>query len=65
LTAAGAKYLDQMLAQGTTTVEAKSGYGLTVEDEVKILEAVRALNHSHAVDLAATFLGAHAIPPGI
>lgn len=63
LTNTGAKYLDQMLAQGTTTAEAKSGYGLTVEDEVKILEVVRALNHSHAVDLAPTFLGAHAIPP--
>ena len=56
------KYLDQMLAQGTTTAEAKSGYGLTVEDEVKTLEAIRELNNSHPVDLVPTFLGAHAIP---
>ena len=51
-----------MLAQGTTTAEAKSGYGLTVEDEVKTLEAIRELNNSHPVDLVPTFLGAHAIP---
>ena len=56
------KYLDQMLAQGTTTAEAKSGYGLTVDDEVKTLEAIRELNNSHPVDLVPTFLGAHAIP---
>ncbi|KJS79137.1 MAG: imidazolonepropionase [Desulfotomaculum sp. BICA1-6] len=62
LVAAGRKYLDQMLAQGTTTAEVKSGYGLTTEDEVKILEAVRELHNSHPVDLVPTFLGAHAIP---
>ncbi|WP_027366103.1 imidazolonepropionase [Desulfotruncus alcoholivorax] len=58
----GRKYLDQMLAHGTTTAEAKSGYGLTVEDEIKTLEAIRELNAAHPVDLVATFLGAHAIP---
>lgn len=63
LVCAGRKYLDQMLAQGTTTAEAKSGYGLSVEDEVKILEAVRILNDRHPVDLVPTFLGAHAVPP--
>ena len=62
LVAAGRKYLDQMLAQGTTTAEVKSGYGLTTADEVKILAAVRELDHSHPVDLVPTFLGAHAIP---
>lgn len=56
------KYLDQMLAQGTTTAEAKSGYGLTVEDEIKTLEAIQELNNSHPIDLVPTFLGAHAIP---
>lgn len=58
----GKKYLYQMLAQGTTTAEAKSGYGLTVEDEVKMLEAVQELQDSHPMDLVPTFLGAHAIP---
>ncbi|KJS10317.1 MAG: imidazolonepropionase [Peptococcaceae bacterium BRH_c8a] len=62
LVAAGRKYLDQMLAQGTTTAEVKSGYGLTTEDEVKMLAAVRELHNSHPVDLVPTFLGAHAIP---
>lgn len=63
LAAAGRRYLDQMLAQGTTTAEAKSGYGLTTADEMKILAVVRELDGSHPVDLAPTFLGAHAIPP--
>lgn len=62
LISAGNKHLDQMLAQGTTTAEVKSGYGLTLEDEIKILEAVRELDGRHPVDLVATFLGAHAIP---
>lgn len=62
LVGAGLKYLDQMLTQGTTTAEAKSGYGLTVEDEVKMLEAVRELDRLQPVDLVPTFLGAHAIP---
>lgn len=58
----GRKYLDQMLSQGTTTAEVKSGYGLTLEDEVKTLEVIRELDRSHPVDLVPTFLGAHAIP---
>ena len=57
-----AKYLDEMLAQGTTTAEAKSGYGLTLKDELKMLEAIRVLQETHPVDLVPTFLGAHAIP---
>lgn len=55
--------LDGMLAHGTTTAEAKSGYGLSVEDELKCLRAVHRLSAMHEVDLVPTFLGAHAIPP--
>lgn len=55
-------YLDQMLCQGTTTAEVKSGYGLTVVDELKILEVIRELDRSHSLDLVPTFLGAHAVP---
>lgn len=55
--------LDIMLEHGTTTVEAKSGYGLTTKDELKILEAARRLNQLHSVHIVSTFLGAHAVPP--
>lgn len=58
----GKKSLDRMLSYGTTTCEAKSGYGLNVEDEIKSLKAVRKLNEIHPVDLVPTFLGAHAVP---
>jgi imidazolonepropionase len=59
--------LDRMLAHGTTTVEIKSGYGLSVEDELKCLWAVRDLNLERqrlgtGPRIAATFLGAHAVP---
>jgi len=54
--------LDEMLALGTTTVEGKSGYGLCVEEELKQLRALRALNDSHPVDVVSTFMGAHAVP---
>lgn len=54
--------LDQMLACGTTTCEAKSGYGLTTESELKILRVIRRLNEQHPIDLVPTFLGAHEIP---
>lgn len=54
--------LDVMLAHGTTTVEAKTGYGLNVADELKMLEAIRRLDALHPIDLVPTFLGAHAIP---
>ena len=54
--------LDVMLEHGTTTVEAKSGYGLTTKDELKILEVVQRANQMHAMDVVPTFLGAHAIP---
>lgn len=63
LLAAGRKYLDQMLSLGTTTVEGKSGYGLSLADEIKILEVLRDLGRSHPVEVIPTFLGAHEIPP--
>jgi len=54
--------LDEMLACGTTTCEAKSGYGLTTESELRQLRAINRLNQEHAIDLVPTFLGAHAVP---
>ncbi len=59
----GVKRLDRMLAHGTTTAEAKSGYGLTLDDELKILRTLSRLNDLHPLDLVPTFLGAHAVPP--
>ena len=55
--------LDRFLSLGTTTVEAKSGYGLTQEDELKSLRVIAAADRAHAVDLVPTFLGAHEYPP--
>jgi imidazolonepropionase len=57
--------LDRMLLHGTTTVEAKSGYGLRLEQEIKLLEVVQSLRHRHAIHLVSTFLGAHAVPQGV
>ena len=57
------KRLDIMLEYGTTTVEAKSGYGLSQDAEIKSLRAIKELNKIHPIDLIPTFLGAHAIPP--
>ena len=54
--------LDEMLSLGVTTVEAKSGYGLDMDNELKQLRAIRRLNEEHQVDLVSTFLGAHAVP---
>ncbi|MGZ0050359.1 imidazolonepropionase [Brevibacillus gelatini] len=54
--------LDQFLLHGVTTVEAKSGYGLTLEDELKQLEVAKKLDEEHPVDLVSTFMGAHAVP---
>jgi len=59
----GGQVLDDMMLHGTTTVEAKSGYGLTVDDELKILQAAKDLDGRHPVDLVPTFMGAHAVPP--
>lgn len=55
-------FLDQMLALGVTTCEAKSGYGLDADTELKQLRVIRRLAAEHPVDVAATYLGAHAIP---
>jgi imidazolonepropionase len=55
--------LDLVLRHGTTTVEVKSGYGLTTADELKMLEAIRALAATHPVEVHATFCGAHELPP--
>jgi imidazolonepropionase len=62
LYALGMKHLDSMLLSGTTTVEVKSGYGLTTEDELKLLRVARKMGQNHPVDVVSTFLGAHAIP---
>jgi imidazolonepropionase len=56
------KRADQILASGTTTLEAKSGYGLDESTEIKQLEVLEALNSFHPVDIVPTFLGAHEIP---
>jgi len=63
LVANGKKILDRMMKFGTTTVETKSGYGLTLESEIKSLRAAKKLNEEHPIDLVSTFLGAHAVPP--
>ena len=55
--------LGEMLAAGSTTVEAKSGYGLEIDTEVRMLRVIAALNDSQPVELAATFMGAHEVPP--
>ena len=55
--------LAEMLASGTTTVEAKSGYGLDVESELRMLRVIAALNEIQPIELAATFMGAHEVPP--
>jgi len=55
--------LDSMLLHGTTTVEAKSGYGLNRKDEIKQLEAIREANIKHPIDIIPTFMGAHEVPP--
>ena len=57
-----AKALDEMLRFGTTTCEAKSGYGLATEHELKELRVIRDLNERHPIDLVATFMGAHLVP---
>ena len=62
LVALGRSRLDRMLLHGTTTVEAKSGYGLTIDDEIKQLEALARLAADHPVGIVPTFLGAHIVP---
>jgi len=55
--------LDHLLRTGTTTAEAKSGYGLTRDDELKQLRVIHRLSAHHDIDLVATVLAAHAVPP--
>jgi imidazolonepropionase len=55
--------LDRMLALGTTTIEAKSGYGLAVEPEIRALRLIDRLDDQHPSEIVGTLLGAHAIPP--
>jgi imidazolonepropionase len=56
-------HLGEFAAHGTTTVEAKSGYGLDLGNELKILRLHRELNQEQPVDIVSTFLGAHVVPP--
>ena len=60
---ATAARLASMLASGTTTCEAKSGYGLTTASEVRALRVLRALDRSLPIDIVTTFMGAHEVPP--
>ena len=55
--------LDALIAEGATTVEVKSGYGLSLQHELKSLRAARELARHRAVTIRTTFLGAHALPP--
>ena len=57
------KRMDKFIEMGTTTLEAKSGYGLDTESELKSLRVLDRVNSAHAIDIVSTFLGAHAIPP--
>ncbi len=63
LKAMARKALNRMLILGTTTVEAKSGYGLDLETELKMLEVIRELNEDGPVTVIPTFMGAHEVPP--
>jgi imidazolonepropionase len=62
LVTASRRYREWFLRGGTTTVEAKSGYGLSVEDELKMLRAIKRLNDEGALRYVPTFLGAHDVP---
>jgi imidazolonepropionase len=62
LWAHGRRWLDEMARHGVTTVEAKSGYGLDLPTELRLLEVAHALGHEGPVDVVPTFLGAHAVP---
>lgn len=62
LAAAALRRLDRMLSLGTTTCEAKSGYGLSLEDELKQLCVLKGLASAHPVEIVPTFLGAHTLP---
>ncbi|PIE82482.1 MAG: imidazolonepropionase [Chloroflexi bacterium] len=63
LTASAHKRLDDMLRLGTTTLEIKTGYGLNINTELKMLQVIEKLDKTHPCDLVPTFLGAHTLPP--
>lgn len=63
LVRSGLRRLDALIAEGVTTIEIKSGYGLSLDAEAKSLRAARAMADQRAVDVVTTFLGAHALPP--
>jgi imidazolonepropionase len=63
LTAGALPRLDALIAEGVTTVEIKSGYGLALEAELKQLRAARTLGEHRPISILTTFLGAHALPP--
>lgn len=63
LVEAGRPRLAEMLRSGTTTAEVKSGYGLTTESEIRMLKAIARLGAEQPIELAATFMGAHEVPP--
>ena len=63
LVAASRTRFDDMLANGTTTCEVKSGYGLTTSSELTMLRAIREIDALHPIDLVPTFMGAHEVPP--
>ena len=63
LVAAALPRLDALIAEGVTTIEIKSGYGLDLESELRMLRAARRLGRERAVTVRTTFLGAHALPP--
>jgi imidazolonepropionase len=62
LHAHGRRWLDEMLGHGVTTIEAKSGYGLDLETEIRLLDVAYRLGREGPVDVVPTFLGAHAVP---
>jgi len=63
LSNAAQRRLQALMDEGVTTVEIKSGYGLSEESEIKLLRVIRGLGDTARLDIAATFLGAHALPP--
>ena len=62
LTEKTTRRLDMMLASGSTTIEAKSGYGLSTKAEIKSLEILKNISETHPIEIIPTFLGAHEIP---
>ena len=54
--------MDKFLRLGTTTIEAKSGYGLDIDSELKSLKVINEVNLNHQIDIIATFMGGHAVP---